>query len=88
MTTDPTPLDEVAPVPWWAEAQAIREAVATFPIEFGLRGFPGKRFILNEASCFVSEGRVYLYTFVLSDTGAWLAFAKGTPEELRREVTP
>ncbi len=66
--------------------EAIRDAIAEFPAEFGLRAFPGERFRISEAACFVSEGRVVLYTYVLRD-GNWLAFAKGSPAELRREIT-
>lgn len=64
----------------------VESAANTFPKEFGLRAFPGVRFRVNVSNSFISDGKVMLYTDALRD-GQWLAFAKGTPEELRREVT-
>jgi len=64
----------------------VKEEVAKFPESFGLRGFPGQRFTLNESASYESpfgSGNVLLYVF----TEDGLAFSKGTPAELRREVT-
>ena len=79
----------------------IRKEMATFPTEFGLRGFPGKRFRISIGDSYVTQEQreggapddykapaILLYTHVFSDErGEWLAFAKGTPSELRKEVT-
>jgi hypothetical protein len=67
------------------ENAMIARAIAEFPNEFGLRAFPGKRFRINHGNSYYSNG-VMLYTDVLGDDGKWLAFAKGSPEELHREV--
>lgn len=64
--------------------EVIDKAYARFPKEFGLRAFPGKRFTLNRSACFISAGKVQLYVY----TADGLAFSKGTPSELRKEVTP
>ena len=72
-----------------------------FPAEFGLRGFPGKRFRISIGDSYVTQEQreggapddykapvILLYTHVFNDErGEWLAFAKGTPSELRKEVT-
>lgn len=66
---------------------AIDAAIAKFPGEFSLRGFRSKRFRVNRANSFVSEGQVLLYTDVFDEeTQRWLAFAKGTVDELATEV--
>ena len=72
----------------WEQQQAkLAEALAKFPGEFGLRAYPGKRFMVNEAASYFSEAYgVLLYTFVWN--GKWEAFAKGSPEELAREIVP
>lgn len=79
----PDGLDESAPV---STAQRIDEVVASFPPVFRLRAFPGDLFCILRAACYWSNGPV-LYTGRLVE-GDWLAFAKGSPEELRREVQP
>ncbi len=65
---------------------AIATAAAEFPAEFGLRAFPGDRFKIVPRDCYMrSETEVMLYTHVKrGDT--WLAFAKGTPAELKAEM--
>jgi len=65
----------------------IAEAIERFPDEFGLCNFPGKKFcIVQSASYFGSDG-LMLYTYVWNDeSNKWLAFAKGTERELRREI--
>jgi hypothetical protein len=57
-------------------------AAAEFPGIFGLRAFPGQRFVVNRSASYVSRDEVMLYVY----TADGLAFSKGTPEELRREV--
>ena len=65
---------------------AIARAIAEFPAEFGLRAFPGKKFRVSHSSSYWSDGDVLLYTDVF-DGGTWHAFAKGTPKELRAQIT-
>lgn len=61
--------------------QRIRDEIAKFPEEFGLHGHKG-RFTLSERSSYESDGTVWLYT---QQNGQ--DFCKGTPAELRREIT-
>lgn len=67
----------------------IAEAAAKFPALFALRGHEGT-FRISLQSSYLSEGRVVLYTEKQSDHpgGEWQDFAKGSPEELAREVIP
>ena len=68
--------------------ETVAAAAATFPAEFGLRAFPGKRFRANAGNSYYSEEYgVLIYTDILRD-GVWSAFCKGSPDELRREITP
>jgi len=62
--------------------EKVTEARSQFPDTFGLRGFPGERFHINESASYVSGGEVLLYVF----TEGGEAFSKGTPAELRREL--
>lgn len=75
---------------WREDDQKIDEAMKKFPSEFGLRGFPNKKFHICKADCYVNDdGTVMLYTAVYDpDTDSWPAFAKGTIEELRKEIVP
>ena len=81
--------------------ELIRGEIAKFPAEFGLRAFPGKRFCFCEGDSYLTQAPsaegaapddyaapvVYLYTHIFdAERGEWLAFSKGTPAELRREV--
>ncbi len=61
----------------------ISAVIATFPETFGLRAFPGDKFTLNRAASYESGGQIMLYVY----TADGLAFCKGSPVELRREVT-
>lgn len=66
--------------------EAVSKAAAKFPESFGLRGFPGQRFKINKAASYespINSGNVLLYVF----TEDGKAFSKGTPSELRREIT-
>lgn len=67
--------------------QEIEAAVKRFPKEFGLKGFPGKRFTIERSACYIGFGKVTLYVYVKTETG-WLAFCKGFELELQREITP
>ena len=83
--------------PYAEQERLIDAAVATFPEEFGMRAFPGKRFRISRGSSYWSDGYYmgepkfppgpHLYVYVEED-GDWLSFAKGTPTELRREIVP
>jgi hypothetical protein len=77
----------------------IDAAIARFPKEFGLKAFPGSRFRIERRESMWDTGYYHgkmdhppgpiLYVFVYSDDdGKWLAFAKGTPDELVRTVVP
>jgi hypothetical protein len=69
----------------------IDEVVATFPRTFGLRGHKGVFRISAWDSFFTGpgpgQGRLMLYIAVRIDD-KWVAFAKSTKEELRREIVP
>lgn len=59
-----------------------------FPEQFGLRAFPGDVFCIAKGASYVTnDGQVWLYTYRMVG-GNWQAFAKGSPEELRRQVVP
>jgi hypothetical protein len=73
--------------------EMVDQAIAEFPETFGLRAFPGDVFKLSSQASYVNDGgQVQLYTMIKkedakSPTGyCWLSFAKGTANELRREI--
>lgn len=79
------------------ELTAVAEAVAGFPDEFGLRGYPGKIFRASKVASYYSPGwnhgnwnqapaAVQIQTQTKNEAGEWIDFAKGTEGELRREV--
>jgi hypothetical protein len=67
-------------------ADQLRLAALEFPAEFALRGFPGSVFRVELSASYMSGSDVMLYTYVRRGD-EWLAFCKGTPDELRREIT-
>ncbi|HSX23037.1 MAG TPA: hypothetical protein VLE97_09710 [Gaiellaceae bacterium] len=69
------------------QAIALR---ARFPHAFLLRGFPGETFRVSCADSYVNEdGVLMIYTQRWdAERQTWLAFAKGTEEELLREIVP
>lgn len=85
------------------EKNDLREAIARFPKHFGLRAYPEKLFRIGVRESFVDDnGNPKLYTQVLAHTQelpkleqrgcnphgySWLDFAKGTEEELTRQLT-
>ena len=69
------------------ETRAIADAAAQFPETFGLRAFPGERFRISPRASYMSGEKVVLYTQVRQGE-AWVDFAKGTPAEIRAQVTP
>lgn len=75
------------------EQRVVAATIARFPAQFGLRASPGKVFCINLSASFMNDAgtEVMLYTFVKNtaaeaDAPPWLAYAKGTEEELRREL--
>ena len=70
------------------EQQEIKALIETFPKEFGLAAFPGKVFTLSQSSSYWSEyeGAYLLYTYIKQPDGTFLAFAKGTANELRQNI--
>jgi len=83
------------------DMELILAAKAEFPETFGLRAFHGDVFRISEAASYVvwgpersmqygaamlhQNGSVMLYTQRYVD-GEWLAFAKGSPAELRAQI--
>ncbi len=64
---------------------ALKAAIAQFPAEFGLRAFPGERFRIEPAACFYAERGPVLYVYRKVE-GAWIAFSKGSAEELTNNL--
>lgn len=67
----------------------LKNAIALFPARFGMRRFPGDVFRISTQDSYVGDnGEPILYTERLSPQteSYWLAFAKGTVAEVRREV--
>jgi hypothetical protein len=61
-----------------------------FPYAFGLRGFPGDTFRVNTMNSYIGDDdRLVIYTDRW-DAGkqTWVAFAKASEDELKRESTP
>lgn len=70
--------------------KAVEDAVASFSGKtFGLRSHPGRIFrVSKDASYWSERDGVMLYVEVLQKDGTWADFAKGVPEEVRREMAP
>lgn len=73
---------------YFDEVREVREAVARFPAEFGLRAFPGMRFRVSPIDSYHDGIFPVLYVHVLNGDMVWRAFAKGSESELRRELVP
>ena len=72
------------------ERRRIAEVVDTFPVAFGLRGFPGEIFKISESASYFggpANATLMLYT-ARWDGKNWNDFAKGTEAELRAQVVP
>ena len=87
LLTKMTPPEEVD------EREYIPEVIARFPAEFGLKAFPGKKFSISQSASYFSRPgdpkTLNLYTQVWSEkTNSWEAFAKGSEEELKQNITP
>ena len=68
-------------------SERVQAAMRMFPKEFGLRAFPDRVFTIDETASYVNDaGIVMLYVFGKADYGSSLAFAKGTTDELWREL--
>lgn len=61
-------------------------ALAQFPGEFALVGFPGDVFRVCPGASFMRGNIPILYTQRLGASGEWIDFAKGTVDELRDQV--
>jgi hypothetical protein len=72
------------------EAEQVEQAMAEFPKEFGLRGFPGKVFSISASASYVNAEGVQLYVHIKDEKAApdrcWSAWAKGTARELRSQI--
>jgi hypothetical protein len=72
------------------EAEQVKQAMAKFPKEFGLRGFPGKVFSISASASYINAEGVQLYVHVKDDKAApercWSAWAKGTARELQSQI--
>lgn len=71
---------------WTSQQHLISVEYERFPLEFGLRGFPGGLFTISRAASYVNdrdEVMLYLYT---KREGQWVAFAKCSPAELRDQM--
>ncbi len=68
----------------------ITEAIGKFPTEFGLRGFPGKRFTINEYDSYFEtiDGKEYmrLYVHIVREDGTTDAFAKANSNEVELQM--
>jgi hypothetical protein len=73
---------------WQEQHDLVAAAIKTFPAEFGLRAFYGDRFRLSQSSSYVNDSDVVmLYTERWNERlQSWQSFAKGTAQELRREL--
>ena len=69
-----------------ADQKVLRAELASFPDKFGLRGFPGDVFRCSETDSYVDGLSIVIYTERIREDGAWRAFAKGSPAEVRREL--
>lgn len=70
------------------ERMLIAKVIDTFPVTFGLRGFPGDLFKISESASYFGGAKnetLMLYT-ARWDGKNWNDFAKGTEYELRREI--
>lgn len=93
--------DNECPVDVWSEGASMSissenkdqfaAVVATFPAEFGLRGFPGEVFRISEQASYFGDAPygsprpLMLYTERLCSDGQWHDFAKGTESEMRAQ---
>lgn len=91
MSSSPKNTPAVPPAEITREIQGaiLAQVIATFPTTFGLRGHPGQTFRISARASYFPrlDSKVpTLYTERLWDDGVWHDFAKGSAEELRREI--
>lgn len=68
-------------------APDLAAIIDKFPETFGLRAFAGDVFRISHYHSFIScRSGVQLYTERRQEDGTWRSFAKGTPDELWREL--
>jgi len=68
----------------YSDDEILKEVIAGFPEEFGLRVYGG-RFTINEEASFIDHhGEIQLWVFTVRGFG----FSRGTPQELWEEITP
>jgi hypothetical protein len=66
---------------------SIATIVATFPATFTLRAFPDGTFRVSPTASYRGDnGEAWIYTQRRNGNGTWSDWAKGTAEELRREI--
>lgn len=70
---------------WQVNKREIADVIAQFPATFGLRNLPGKKLRLSESYSFFSGDTLWLYTEIEID-GKWESYAKGTVDELKKEI--
>jgi hypothetical protein len=76
------------------ESEQIREAMANFPVEFGLRGFPTKVFRISASKSYRNDAGIQLVLQVMRkstpsqgcDGDMWIDFGKGTVSDLQGQV--
>src|SRR5208282_4498463 len=73
---------------WQQHQDMIATSAGSFPEVFGLRAYPNKKFRIELSASYVSEGRVYLYVYVLNGINdpRWESFCKGTVAELAAQI--
>jgi hypothetical protein len=82
-------------ISWQEQQDIIASEAAKFPTTFKLRAWGEDIFSINLLASYWDTGYLYgkphhepgpmLYVYIHKD-GKQLAFSKGTPEELRREI--
>ena len=68
------------------QQEAIKEAIAMFPAEFGLAAFPWKSFRISQGSSYYSEIEGVMLYLQIQKSDGWVDFCKGTVSELRAEM--
>ncbi len=64
---------------------AIKDAISSFPKQFGLKAFPNQTFRMNYRFSFIRHGKIYLYTECQKE-GWWALHTIGTVEEFKQQI--
>lgn len=65
----------------------LSRAINEFPETFGLRAWPGDTFRISLDESYINDlGDVTIYLERMQKDGGWKDFAKGSPEELKRDL--